>query len=223
MHTPPFSNRSEAGSQLTELLSDFRDRYDAAVHALPRGGVPVGYEIAVDLNLPLDVIVVRKIGAPRNDELAMGAAASGGITVRNDEVISDLSIEDAEFDRRARDEHNEVREREHRFRGYRPSLPIKGRTAIVVDDGIATGTTMRAALQVVREQEPTQIVVAVPVAPIGTVEMLHEIADLAVCLATPDPYRSVGSHYDQFPQVQDEDVRRLLDDAETYIRPGSGT
>jgi predicted phosphoribosyltransferase len=222
MRDARFTDRTEAGRELADALSRFGDRDDVVVHALPRGGVPVGYEVAVALDAPLDVIVVRKIGAPGHEELAMGAVASGGAIVRNERVIADLGIDDATFDHVARRKRGEVRERELRFRGGRPAPPVEGKTVIVVDDGIATGSTIQAAVRVLRPRAPSHIVVAVPVAPRDAIDLLREIADEVVCLVTPTPFLAVGSYYREFSQVQDYEVRGIRDDAAAYAAgPGA--
>jgi putative phosphoribosyl transferase len=210
MHGAYFSDRIEAGRALAETLHDFFESDDVVVLALPRGGVPVGFEVARRLNVPLDVIVVRKIGTPGQQELAMGAVASGGALVRNEHVISSMRIDEATFDRMADQKRREVRDREQLFRGDREPLAVKEKVVIVVDDGVATGSTIIAALRALRQLGPARAIVAVPVAPPDTVAALSEIADEVVALETPTPFLAVGHWYQDFPQVPDNEVIRLL-------------
>lgn len=185
--------------------------------ALPRGGVPVGLEVARALDAPLDVFVVRKLGVPHRNELAMGAIASGGASVRNEELILGLGIDAAAFDTAVARESAELRRREHAYRGDRPPLDLSGRTAVLVDDGIATGATTRVALQAVRRRRPAGVVVAVPVAPATVVTALRADADDVVCALTPHDFRAVGQVYADFRQVDDDEVRTALAAA-----PGGG-
>ncbi len=180
---------------------------------LPRGGVPVAYEVARALDAPLDVLVVRKLGVPRRPELAMGAIASGGVRVLNDEVVSAAAVERWELDAVTAHERAELERRERAYRAGREPLAVKGRVAIVVDDGLATGATMRAALLALRERAARTLVVAVPVASGETCRELRDIADEVVCARAPEPFVAVGVWYRKFGQVSDEQVRGLLDDA----------
>lgn len=205
-----FIDRTDAGRQLAAGLSEDLEGVDCVVLGLPRGGVPVAAEVARAIDAPLDVLVVRKVGVPGQPELAMGAVASGNATVRNVELLTALGIDDAAFERYAESQRAEVRSREQRLRGDRPELPVAGRTVVVVDDGIATGSTMRAALASLRQRDPARIVVAVPVAPAATCADLESLADHVVCLATPRLFRAVGQWYDDFRQVDDEEVRSVL-------------
>jgi putative phosphoribosyl transferase len=210
MHKAYFADRREAGLALAEALDAHSDTDDVVVLALPRGGVPVGYEVARHLNAPLDVIVVRKIGTPGHQELAMGAVASGGALFRNEQVISSTGINEGAFNQVADQKHREVRDREHLFRGDRDPLAVRGKVVIVIDDGIATGSTITAAIQALRQIEPARVIAAVPVAPPATVAVLSEIADDVVALKTPTPFMAVGHWYQDFPQVPDKKVIRLL-------------
>lgn len=205
-----FPDRTSAGRQLAERLTHYAGRPDVLVLALPRGGVPVGYEVARALDAPLDVLVVRKLGVPRHEELAMGAVASGGIRVLNQEVIDALEIPDEVIEHVAEREVREVSRRERAFRGDRPKLDVHRRIVILVDDGIATGSTMRAAVAGLRKLGPERIVVAVPTAAPATYDEFERLADECVCVITPEPFYSVGLWYDDFAQTSDEEVRDLL-------------
>jgi predicted phosphoribosyltransferase len=211
MHGAYFSDRTEAGQALAEALDGYAGRDNVVVLALPRGGVPVAYEVARRLQAPLDVIVVRKIGTPGQQELAMGAVASGGALVRNEDVISSVGVDETVFTRAAQAQAQEVLERESRFRSGRAAPDLANKTVIVVDDGVATGATMRVALQALRQSGPASVAVAVPVAPRSTVQTMHDVADDVVCLATPSPFFAVGAWYENFPQVGDDEVRHLLE------------
>ena len=210
----PFRDRSEAGQLLAQELSAYAGREDVIVLALPRGGVPVAFEVARAIHAPLDVFVVRKLGVPGHEELAMGAIASGGILVTEPNVIEDLAIPpDVVADVAAREEQERLR-REREYRGDRPEADVRGRTAILVDDGLATGSTMRAAVAALRKLQPARIVVAVPVAaPSACAELAPEVDDI-VCRGTPEPFYSVGQWYGEFSQTTDEEVRELLARAE---------
>jgi len=205
-----FFDRREAGSMLAARLRTFASQ-DVVVLALPRGGIPVAYEVAVALNAPLAVFVVRKLGVPGHRELAMGAIASGGTRVLNDDLIRDLQIPTAAIDAVVAEESLELQRREREYGGGMP--PVRGRTVILVDDGLATGATMRAAVLAIRTQQPARVVVAVPVGAWSTCESLHSDADEVICLRTPDPFSAVGLWYRKFDQTSDEEVRTLLDAA----------
>jgi putative phosphoribosyl transferase len=206
-----FRDRTEAGQLLAAQLRAYADRPDVLALGLPRGGVPVAYEVAQALHAPLDVFVVRKLGLPGQEELAVGAIASGGARVLNDEVVRALEIPDEVIDSLAAQEQAELERRERVYRGDRPRPDVRGRVVILVDDGLATGSTMRAAIAALRRQEPAKIVVAVPVAAAETCEELGAIADEIVCLQTPEPFYAVGLWYHDFGQTSDEEVRELLD------------
>lgn len=208
--TVNFLDRREAGRVLGAKLASYLGRHDVIVLGLPRGGVPVAFEVARALDAPLDVFLVRKLGAPNHEELAMGAIASGGIRVRNPSVIRSLRISEEEIEWAAKREERELARREASYRGDRPPLELAGRIAVLVDDGLATGASMRAAVEAVRQLEPERIVVAVPVAPASTVSELRRIADDVVVVATPEPFYSVGRFYEEFGQTTDHEVRGLL-------------
>ena len=205
-----FRNRTDAGRQLAEKLAAYANRSDVVVLGLPRGGVPVGFEVARALGAPLDVFLVRKLGVPGYEELAMGAVASGGGRILNDEIVHGLGISEHEIDAAVTRELQELARREQLFRGDRPPPDVEGRTVILVDDGLATGATMRAAVAALRRQRPDGIVVAVPTASRDTCEALKAEADDVICAMTPDPFFAVGHWYDDFTQTTDEEVRDFL-------------
>ncbi|MGH9928308.1 MAG: phosphoribosyltransferase [Pyrinomonadaceae bacterium] len=211
MLTKVFRDRSEAGQFLAEKLDEYSNRPDVIVLALPRGGVPVAYEVAKRLHAPLDVFVVRKLGVPGYEELAMGAIASGGVRVLNLDVVSYLGIEDVVIDEVAARELRELQRRELLYRGAHASLDVAGRTVIIVDDGLATGSTMRAAVKALRQKHAKKIVVAVPVGARETCDSFTTEADtVAVCAITPEPFQAVGLWYQDFLQTTDDEVRTLL-------------
>jgi predicted phosphoribosyltransferase len=207
-----------AGQQLAERLAQRPGLEDAVVLALPRGGVPVGYEIAKALGADLDVMVVRKLGVPGHEELAMGAIASGGVRIMNEDVLEMLYIPEAVIERTAAREQAELERRERAYRGGREPPSVSGRPVILVDDGVATGSTIRAAIRAVRRQRPERVLVAVPVAPPDVCEMLRAEADEVVCLLTPEPFIAISVWYDSFPQLGDDEVRALLDEAARTAR-----
>jgi predicted phosphoribosyltransferase len=188
----------------------YANRDDVVVLALPRGGVPVAYEIAKALNAPLDVFVVRKVGLPGHEELAIGALASGGVRLLNEELIDAYHIDRRDIDRVVRREEAELERREQLYRSGRPFPDLRGKTVILVDDGLATGSTMRVAVEALRKEEPKRIVVAVPVAAPETCDEFRDIADEIVCAVTPEPFHAVGLWYDDFSQTTDEEVHDLL-------------
>lgn len=204
-----FANRSDAGKQLAAKLLRYAGP-ETQVLALPRGGVPVAYEVARALHAPLDVFIVRKLGAPGREELAIGAIASGGVRVLNDETIDALGISASDIHDIAGRELLELDRREAAYRAGRGALDVKGKTIILIDDGLATGASMQAAILALRRAGPVRIVAAVPVAPEETCRMLARFADEIVCLAMPRPFRGVGAWYDDFRQVSDDEVRALL-------------
>ena len=208
-----FKNRRDAGQRLARRLERYVGRADLVVLALPRGGVPVAYEIAQTLRAPLDVLVVRKLGVPGHEELAMGAIAGGGIRVLHDEVIRAVGLPPAVLDQVTHDEERELLRREEAYRGTRAALPVEDRVVILVDDGLATGSTMRAAITAIRQRRPARIVVAVPVAAPDTCEELRNEADEVYCAATPAIFFGVGQWYEDFSQTTDEEVRSLLERA----------
>jgi putative phosphoribosyl transferase len=207
-----FLDRRDAGRQLASRLTAYADRPDVIVLALPRGGVPVAHEVARALHVPLDVILVRKLGVPGHEELAMGAVASGGVRVLDPSVIRVARVTPAEVDAVTEIEQRELARRAAEYRGDRPFPAIEGRTVILVDDGLATGATMRAAVMALRQEHPARLVVAAPVAPPQTCEEFREIADDVVCAVTPEPFYAVGLWYEDFGQTTDEEVRELLAD-----------
>ena len=183
-----FQDRRDAGRALAQLLGHYQSRDDVVVVALPRGGVPVGYEVATTLKVPLDVFIVRKLGVPGREEVAMGAIASGGVVVLNDDVVRGMSIAPAVIEEVARRESRELERREHEYRGDRPSLDLTGKVVILVDDGLATGSSMRAAILALRRLGPARIVVAVPAAPESTCQELATEVDEVICATTPSPH-----------------------------------
>lgn len=205
-----FRNRSEAGRLLAGHLKVYADRADVVVLALPRGGVPVAFEVAESLRAPLDVFVVRKLGVPGQEELAMGAIATGGVRVTNEEVLRHLGIPAEALEAAAAREASELERREREYRGGRPAPDLRGRTVILVDDGLATGSTMRAAARALRQLGPGRVVVAVPVGASQTCEEFRAEVDEVVCAMTPEPFGGVGQWYDDFTQTSDEVVHELL-------------
>jgi len=210
---PGFRNRTDAGRRLARELAEYAGRDDVLVLALPRGGVPVGYEIARALGAPLDVFVVRKLGLPFHEELAMGAIASGGARLISRDVVAMYGVTPDDIERVTREETLELERRERRYRGDRPFPSLSGKTVILVDDGLATGSSMRVAVGALRQEKPARIVVAVPVAAPETCDAFREIADDIVCAATPDPFYAVGMWYDDFSQTTDAEVHDLLERA----------
>ncbi len=208
-----FTDRSDAGKRLAGAFSDYAGSRDLVVFGLPRGGVPVAFEVARHLGAPLDIVVVRKIGVPGQPELAMGAVASGGVIVRNEQVLGLLKMSDEAFNAAAAAARTELKERELALRGDERDIDITGKTAIVVDDGMATGSSMKAAVEALRTLGPRSIVVAVPVAAPEVVARLEWVADDVVSLLTPLSLVAVGAWYRQFGQTPESEVRRLLDKA----------
>jgi predicted phosphoribosyltransferase len=205
-----FQDRREAGRLLAEKLGAYANRPDVLVLALPRGGVPVAYEVARALRAPLDVFIVRKLGVPGYEELAMGAVATGGVRVLNDELVRALSIPDYVIDAITAWEREELARRERLYRGDRPPPDVQDRTVILVDDGLATGATMHAAIAALRQQQPARIVVAVPTGSPQTCDALRAEVDDVICAITPEPFHSVGLWYKDFSQTTDDEVRELL-------------
>lgn len=214
-----FQDRFDAGRFLASKLHAYANRSGAVVLALPRGGVPVGFEVAKILNLPLDVFVVRKLGVPGYEELAMGAIASAGIRVVNEDVVEKAGIPEDVIEAVAAEEEQELERRERDYREGRPPLNVQGRTVILVDDGLATGSSMRVAVLALRKKRPAQIVVAVPVgAPAACAEFESEV-DETICAITPEPFQSVGQWYRDFSQTSDQEVRDLLRRAASFPTP----
>jgi putative phosphoribosyl transferase len=210
---PLFRNRHEAGQRLARELGAYAHRPDVIVLALPRGGVPIGFEVARELGAPLDVFVVRKLGLPGHDELAMGAIASGGVRVLNRDLIRVARVTEAEIAQVMAAEQRELERRERLYRGARPFPDLHGKTAILVDDGLATGATMRAAVEALRLEGPARVVVAVPVAAGETCDAFRDISDAIVCAETPEPFLGVGQWYADFAQTTDAEVHDLLERA----------
>ncbi len=218
-----FHNRADAGRALARRLTRYANRPDVLVLALPRGGVPVGFEVARALRAPLDVFLVRKLGVPGQEELAMGAIATGGVRVVNDDVVSALHIPDEVIDSVAETQWRELERRERSYRDDRPLPDVRGRTVILIDDGLATGSTMRAAVAALRQQGPARVVVAVPVASASTCEDFRAVVDDVVCALTPEPFYAVGSWYRDFTQTTDDEVHALLDEAAGPRPAGAAT
>ncbi|MCG3161219.1 MAG: hypothetical protein JMDDDDMK_02370 [Acidobacteria bacterium] len=205
-----FQDRVEAGQILAESLDAYKNRPDVVVLALPRGGVPVAFEVARALNAPLDIFLVRKLGVPGHEELAMGAIASGGVRTINEDVTETLGIPDEVIDAVTAKEQQELERREHLYRDGRPPLDVRGRTVILIDDGLATGSTMRAAAAALRKQRPARIVVAVPVGAASTCDEFRREVDEAICAVTPEPFFAISLWYRDFTQTTDDEVRDLL-------------
>ncbi len=210
---PRFQDRREGGARLAEKLRAYANRAEVIVLALPRGGVPVGFEVAEELRAPLDVFVVRKLGVPGQEELAMGALASGGVRVLDDELIRVAGISADDIERATTVATQELSRQEARYRGDRPFPNLRDKVVILVDDGLATGSTMRAGVRALRAQRPMSIVVAVPVGAPETCDALRAVADDVICVERPDPFRAVGLWYEDFAQTTDEEVPALLDRA----------
>ena len=208
-----YRDRTDAGKRLATLLTAYAKRPDVLVLALPRGGVPVAFEVARALRAPLDIFLVRKLGAPGQKELAMGAIATGGVRVLNEDVVEYLHIPDNVIDEIAADELQELERREHAYRGNRPVPDVRGKTVILVDDGLATGSTMRAAAAALRQQKPARIIIAVPVSAPQTCDEYRMGVDEIVCDVTPEPFHAVGQWYKDFSQTTDEEVSNLLEKA----------
>ena len=208
-----FANRKEAGQKLAQRLRKYANRGDVIVLGAPRGGVPVAFEIATDLKAPLDVFVLRKLGVPGREELAFGAIASGGVRILNRDIVEGLGITGLDIERVTRAEKQELERRERAYRGGKAALDVSGLIVILVDDGVATGSTMKAAIRALRQMKPARIVIAVPVAPPSTCNQLQFEADELVCLEMPEPFYGVGQFYSDFSQVSDEEVKELLDTA----------
>jgi putative phosphoribosyl transferase len=205
-----FSDRADAGRQLAERLTAYARRPDVLVLALPRGGVPVAFEVAKRLDVPLDLFLVRKLGLPGHEEFAIGAIASGGVRVLDDDVVRSLGVSREEIDRVTRQEEQELSRRERLYRDDRPGPEVRDRIVILVDDGLATGSTMRAAISALRLEGARRIVVGVPVAPRETCEAIRAEVDEIVCVEMPEQFRAVGMWYDDFGQTSDEEVSALL-------------
>ena len=216
----PFRDRRDAGRKLAQKLSAYAGRPQALILALPRGGVPVAYEVARALAIPLDIFIVRKLGLPGREELAIGAIASGGVRVLNNDILRMLSIPEEVINFVVKRELEELQRREKLYRGERPLPEIRDRTVILIDDGLATGASMRAAVAGLRAQHPARIVVAVPAAAPETCDAFQTEVDEVVCAITPEPFYGVGRWYEDFSQVNDEEVRILLEEANRQLLYG---
>ncbi|HAC62512.1 MAG TPA: phosphoribosyl transferase [Cyanothece sp. UBA12306] len=216
-----FYNRTKAGQYLAEKLAIYSNRPDVLILALPRGGVPVAFEIAKKLNLPLDICLVRKLGVPKRKELAMGAIASGGVRLINQEVVDWLKISPEIIEEVAAEEQRELERRDRAYRGNKPLPLIKNQTIILVDDGIATGSTIKAAIAALKQQQPNKIIVAVPVASDVVCRELAKEVDQVICLSIPEPLNSISIWYEDFSQTTDDEVRYLLAKAIKEVRSGS--
>lgn len=205
-----FRNRIDAGRMLASRLTAYAHRPDVLVLGLPRGGIPVAYEVARELGVPLDVFVVRKLGMPGHEEYAIGAIATGGVRIINEEAIRTFGVTDAEIEAVTAEELRELDRRERSYRDNRPPLTVAGKTIILVDDGLATGSTMRAAVEALRQEGPARIVVAVPTAAPETCDEMAGHVDEMICAMTPEPFYAVGLWYDDFGQTSDEEVHDLL-------------
>ncbi len=217
-----FRDRREAGRRLAEHLTAYRGRTDVVALALPRGGVPVAYEVAMSLRAPLDVFMVRKLGVPGHEELAMGAIASGGVRVLNDQVVANLELSEQDVEAVTVAEERVLEQRERAYRGDRPPLEVAGRTVMLIDDGLATGATMRAGLAALRLRRPAALVAAAPIGSPQTCQLLEQDADEVVCALTPETFMAVGMWYEDFSQTTDEEVRKLLARAQGDAAAKSG-
>jgi putative phosphoribosyl transferase len=205
-----FANRAEAGRSLAWRLQKYANRNDVVVLGIPRGGVPVAFEVAKALRAPLEVFLLRKLGVPGQEEFALGAIASGGVRVLDRQIIRALSLRSSEVEGISARARQELERREAAYRGDQPPLSVAGKTVILVDDGIATGASLLAGIRALRPRRPAKIVIAVPVAPAPVCKRLAYEVDEMVCVATPEPFSAVGRFYDDFPQVEDEEVVELL-------------
>lgn len=212
-----FLDRVDAGRKLSQLLTQYAGRDDVVVLGIPRGGVPVAFEVAQALHAPLDILLVRKLGTPGQEELAMGAIASGGVRILNEEVVHSLGISEAELESAISKQETELQRREELFRGVRSPMSIREKIVILVDDGIATGSSMRAAINALRSLQPKKIVVATPVAPSHTSSQIKALADDFVCVVSAEWFYAISQFYSSFPQTGDEEVRDLLSRATDFV------
>jgi putative phosphoribosyl transferase len=212
-----FANRREAGQELARKLSKYAGRSDVILLALPRGGVPIAYEVALALKAPLDVFLVRKLGLPGREELAIGAIASGGIQILNEDIIDAVGLDRRMINLVVQQELKELQRREEQYRDDRPAPDLRDRTVILIDDGLATGASMLAAVRGVRAQNPTRIIVAVPAGAPQAIELLQSQADEIIYVIAPDPFEGVGKWYEDFSQTTDEEVKFLLKEANQHL------
>jgi len=211
-----FTDRRDAGRKLAKKLGAYANRSDVLVLALPRGGVPVAYEVALALHAPLDIFIVRKLGLPGHEELAMGAIATGGALVINQDVVRTFNVPQGLIEAVAKKELKELERRERVFRGDRPMREIRGKTVILIDDGLATGASMHAAILGIRSKQPARIVAAVPTAALETCEAFKQKVDEMICATTPEPFYGVSRWYEEFSQTSDEEVQSLLEEASQH-------
>lgn len=216
----PFKDRRDAGIKLANKLSAYARGQNMLILALPRGGVPVAYEVALALNIPLDIFIVRKLGLPGREELAIGAIASGGVRVLNSDIIRMLSVPDEVINFVAKRELHELQRRERRYRGNRPFPEVRDRTVILIDDGLATGASMRAAVAGLRTRQPARIIIAVPAAAAEMCDAFRSDVEAVVCVMTPEPFYGVSRWYEDFSQITDEEVRTLLEEANRQVLYG---
>ena len=216
-----FATRRKAGEKLATKLTEYANRADVLVLALPRGGVPVAYEVALALNAPMDVFIVRKLGLPGYEELAMGAIATGGVCVLNEDIITAVGISEHAIEAITCQEQQELARRERLYRGDRLKLTVQGRTVILVDDGLATGSSMRAAVVALRQMQPSRLIIAVPVGAQEICDDFRREADEVVCAIVPEPFTAVGAYYADFSQTSDEEVGDLLQDAAAHEQDSS--
>ena len=212
-----FADRRAAGRELTQKLLRYAGRSDVILLALPRGGVAVAYEVARALKLPLDVLIVRKLGLPGREELAIGAIASGGVRILNEDIIDALAIDETVINAVTEQELRELQRREEQYRGNRPAAPMRDQTVILIDDGLATGATMLAAIRALSMQHPARIVVAVPAAAPQAIELLRPEVDEVIAIIAPDPFEGVGKWYEDFSQTSDEEVKMLLEESNRHV------
>ncbi len=218
-----FLDRVDAGKSLAQRLTQYAGRNDVIVLGIPRGGVPVAFAVAQALHAPLDILLVRKLGTPGQKELAMGAIASGGVRILNEEVVRELGITEADLASAVSEQEAELQRREMLFRGVRPPVSVRDKIAILVDDGIATGSSMLAAVNALRSLHPKKIVVATPVAPTHAKSQIGRVADEFICVSTPQWFFAIGEFYENFEQVEDEEVRNLLSRAREVVAAPSET
>ena len=218
-----YRHRQEAGQKLVPEVKEIIEGENTVVLGLPRGGVPVAYEVAKALELPLDVFVVRKLGVPGQEELAMGAIASGGVRFLNQDIFQQLNISDQQLEEITERERQELKKRENIYRGTRPEVDLEGKETLIIDDGLATGATMKAAVNALREHSPARILAAVPTAPPEPCREMQELVDEMICLSTPANFMGVGGSYREFGQTTNEEVKDLLEQAQEWMSDAQTT